>query len=163
MTATQDTAETTCSEIVNDERMILMGMLGEVNARLQRIVGAELEAEVGISMAWLEVLIRLRRSGEDRLTMSAVADQTVYTSGGVTRLVDRIEEAGFVQRINCPTDRRATYVALTDTGAEKLAEATACYLELIDRHVSSQLSPEERASLIAALTKLNGGATDCPS
>ena len=102
-----------CSSIVNDDRIVLMGLLTEVDARLQRVLGVELEAACGITLPWLEVLIRLRRSPAGRLTMSEVADQTVYTSGGTTRLVDRIEEAGLVQRVHCPTDRRTTFLELT--------------------------------------------------
>ena len=55
--------------------------------------------------------------------MSEVADQTVHTSGGTTRLVDRIEEAGLVGGSACPSDRRAIHVEMTEQGERALAEA----------------------------------------
>ena len=138
-----------------------MGLLTEANARLQRVHGAELERDCGLSLAWLEVLVRIRRSPEGRLTMSAVADQTVYTSGGTTRLVDRIEEAGLVRRVHCPTDRRTTFVELTDDGRTRLDAAMTFHLTHLEDHVTSELTDLERRTLIEALTKLNGGSSNC--
>jgi hypothetical protein len=86
-----------CPSVVNDDRLVLMGLLTEVTARLHRVLGQEMERDCGIPLAWFEVLVRLVRSPAGHLTMSEVADQTVYTSGGTTRLVDRIEEAGLVR------------------------------------------------------------------
>jgi DNA-binding MarR family transcriptional regulator len=143
--------------------MVLMGLLTEVSARLQRVLGSELEEECGISLAWLEVLVRIRRSPEGRLTMSAVADQTVYTSGGTTRLIDRIEEAGLVRRAHCPSDRRTTYVELTEGGILTLERATQSHLAHLEQHLTSRLTSPERAALIEILTKLNGGAQPCAS
>ena len=148
-----------CSSLVNDDRIVLMGLLTEVDARLQRVLGVELEAACGITLPWLEVLIRLRRSPAGRLTMSEVADQTVYTSGGTTRLVDRIEEAGLVQRVHCPTDRRTTFLELTPEGIRSLDIATSSHLEHLERYLTSQLTSSETATLISALTKLNGGVS----
>jgi len=51
--------------------------------------------------------------------MSALADQTALTGGGVTRLNDRMITAGLVQRDPCPTDRRISYAALTPAGRLK--------------------------------------------
>jgi DNA-binding MarR family transcriptional regulator len=159
MSTTATSSTLSCPSIVNDERMVLMGLLTEVDARLQRILGAELEHACGISLAWLEVLVRIRRSPEGRLTMSAVADQTVYTSGGTTRLIDRIEQAGLVRRAHCPSDRRTIYVELTDEGIAALDGATSHHLEHLEQHLTGVLSPAERATLIELLTKLNGKAS----
>jgi DNA-binding MarR family transcriptional regulator len=73
--------------------------------------------------AWFEVLVRLGRSEGGRLTMGALAEQISLTTGGVTRLIDRMESAGYVQRVPCQTDRRVLYATLTDAGRAKLDEA----------------------------------------
>ena len=152
-----------CPSVVNDERLVLMGLLTEVDGKLRRVLGAELEASCDLPLGWLEVLVRVVRSAESRLTMSEVAAQTVHTSGGTTRLVDRIEEAGLVRRAACPKDRRTTYVELTELGRRRLEEATMVHLEHLEEHLTSHLSTSERSVLISALTKLNGGPAACSS
>jgi len=163
-TTTADTsqrASSLCPTVANDERLVLMGLLTEVDGRLRRAAGAALEESCGLSLLSFEVLIRLLRSPEGRLTMSEIADQTVHTSGGTTRLVDRIEEAGLVRRVACPNDRRTTYVEMTDDGVAALESATAAHLEHLEEHLASKLTADERSVLIVALTKLNDGPATC--
>jgi DNA-binding MarR family transcriptional regulator len=99
--------------------------------------------------------LQLRRSPDGRLKMNEIADAIVHSSGGTTRLVDRIEEAGFVERQNCPSDRRAIHVAITVAGNTKLDEALTVHLEYLDESLAKQLTEDERATLAALLTKLN--------
>ena len=150
-----------CPKVANDERIMLVGLLAETAARLQRLLGSQLEESSGLPIAWYEVLVRIARSPEGRLTMSAVADQTVYTSGGTTRLVDRIEEAGLLQRAKCPNDRRTVFVELTEAGAVALASATDEHLSHIDAEVTSHLSAADQAVLIELLTRINQGPPSC--
>lgn len=151
-----------CPSVVNDQRLVLMGLLTEVTARLHRVLGQEMERDAGIPLAWFEVLVRIVRSPDARLTMSAVADQTVYTSGGITRLVDRIEEAGLVRRTRCPSDRRTTYVELTEEGNATLERATMLHLAHLDAHLTSLLGDQARSEMIDSLTAINGGPAQCP-
>ena len=87
--------------------------------------------------------------------MSEIADAIVHSSGGTTRLVDRIEEAGLVARQSCPSDRRAIHVAITDAGNAKLDQALNVHLEYLDDSLAKQLTEIERATLTTLLTKLN--------
>ena len=138
-----------------DEKVQLFGLLLETNARLSRSLGLELEAECELPLAWFDVLLQLRRSPEGRLKMNEIADAIVHSSGGTTRLVDRIEEAGLVERQNCPSARRAIHVAITDAGNAKLDEALNVHLEYLDESLAKQLTESERATLASLLTKLN--------
>jgi DNA-binding MarR family transcriptional regulator len=138
-----------------DEKVQLFGLLLETNARMSRSLGLELEAECELPLAWFDVLLQLRRSPDGRLKMNEIADAIVHSSGGTTRLVDRIEEAGFVERQNCPSDRRAIHVAITVAGNTKLDEALTVHLEYLDESLAKQLTEDERATLAALLTKLN--------
>ena len=108
-----------------DEKLALFGLLLDTNARLSRDFGAELEATCQISLAWFDVLLQLRNSDDGRLKMSQMADAIVHSTGGTTRLIDRLEEAGFVRREQCASDRRAIYVAITEAGSAKIEEALA--------------------------------------
>jgi DNA-binding MarR family transcriptional regulator len=146
---------------VHDERISLMGLLIEANGRLTRALGAELERECGLPLSFYDVLIRIGRSPVGRLTMSELAAQILLTSGGVTRLVDRMVESGYVERQSCPTDRRTVYVALTPAGGAKLADTTAVHVEGLERHLLGPLDEQDRAALRIALTKLVGPGPVC--
>ena len=95
--------------------------------------------------------------------MSELASQTVYSSGGTTRIVDRIERDGYVERFACPSDRRSVHVRLTESGTLVLGEALEVHAGHIDSYMTSKLSDEERVHLEAALRKLNGGPATCGS
>lgn len=152
-----------CPSVVDDERITLMGLLVESHARLTRVLGDELEAACGLPLTWYDVMIRLGRSPAGHLTMSQLAGEVSLTSGGITRLVDRMVAAGYLERSGCPTDRRSVYVALTPEGSRKLEEATAEHLRGLDRHLLAPLDEADRVSLAAALRKLRDSAQGCES
>src|SRR5208283_2244233 len=106
-----------------DEKVRLFGLLVETNARLSRSLGAELESACGLPLAWFAVLLQLRQAPEGRLKMTQIADAIVHSTGGTTRLVDRLEESGLVERRACPSDRRAIHVEITPAGNERLDHA----------------------------------------
>ncbi|MBW3666663.1 MAG: MarR family transcriptional regulator, partial [Actinobacteria bacterium] len=76
------------------------------------------------------------------------------TSGGATRLVDRLEEAGYVERIPCPTDRRISWARLTASGLAALVTATKVHLDDLDHNLTSQLSGEDMDNLDQVLSRL---------
>ena len=137
----------------DDALITTFGRLLEVQGRLERCLGADLEARVGLPHSWFEVLVRLARSPDGQLTMGVLAEQVTLTTGGVTRLIDRMEAAGYVQRVPCPTDRRVSYAALTDAGRAKLEEATPVHSANL-RSVFAAFSDEERQTLDALLDRL---------
>ena len=59
--------------------------------------------------------------------MGALAQQVALTTGGITRLLDRMIAAGLVERVPCPTDRRVYFAALTEQGRAKLEEAATVH------------------------------------
>ena len=95
-----------------DERVQLFALLLDTNARLSRSFANVLEAECGLPLAWFDVLMQLRRASTDRLKMSEIADAIVHSTGGTTRLVDRLVEAGYVERQDCPTAVSYTHLTL---------------------------------------------------
>ena len=139
-----------------DEKVQLFGLLLETNARLARSLGIELESSCELPLAWFDVLLQLRRTPDGRLKMNEIADAIVHSTGGTTRLIDRLEQARLVERQNCPNDRRAIHVAITDQGNTKLDEALAVHLEYLEVNLANRLSGDERHTLATLLTKLNG-------
>ncbi|MGY1883913.1 MarR family winged helix-turn-helix transcriptional regulator [Blastococcus sp. SYSU DS0753] len=141
----------------DDALITTFGRLLEVQSRLERRLGADLEARCNLPHAWFEVLVRLARSEGGRLTMGSLAEQISLTTGGVTRLIDRMESAGFVERIPFPTDRRVSHAALTDAGRAKLQEAAPVHAANL-RSTFAPLSDEDRATLDDLLDRLRAVA-----
>jgi MarR family transcriptional regulator, 2-MHQ and catechol-resistance regulon repressor len=157
-------ADNTCGLLgqIQDERIQLMGLLVRTHRRLSEQLGAELERAVGIPLVFFDVLIHVGGAPEGRLTMSNLSADVALTTGGVTRLVDRMVEAGLVARENCPSDRRSVYVVLTPDGRSTLERAVAEHIEGIDRHLMAPLTASDRAALEITLTKLLSQGQGCP-
>ncbi len=137
----------------DDALISTFGRLVEVQGRLERRLGADLENRCGLPHAWFEVLVRLARSAGGQLTMGALAEQVTLTTGGVTRLVDRMESAGLVERRPCLTDRRVSYTGITEAGRDKLAEAAAVHATNL-RAVFEGFTEQDRATLDGLLDRL---------
>jgi DNA-binding MarR family transcriptional regulator len=143
---------------IDDERLRLMGLLVLSHRRLTDLLGRELEQVVGIPLVWFDVLVHIGGAEEGRLTMSKLSTKVALTTGGVTRLVDRMVEAGLVSRRNCPSDRRSVHVVLTPQGQSTLGRAIGAHIEGIERHLMAPLDDKDRASLKVALSKLARGS-----
>ncbi len=144
---------------LNDQRFSSFGKLLEVQARLQKLLARQLEDAVGLPLTWFEVLLRIARSDDQVLTMSALAGQVVLTSGGVTRLIDRMTDEGLVERIPCPGDRRVNWIKLTKKGMATLDDAAAVHLDHLDEEFAGRLSKTEMEGLITALDTLHESLT----
>lgn len=139
---------------VDDPRIFTFGLLLEAHTQLTRQLDADLQDSVGISLQTFEVLLRISRSEWGRMTMSELASGVSLTTGGVTRLADRLEKDGLVQRVSCPSDRRVVWLALTDQGRETLTVALGHHLDSLERRVSSRISPKDTAVLNRVLDTL---------
>jgi DNA-binding MarR family transcriptional regulator len=144
----------------DDERLTVMGLLAETWAGLTALTAAQL-AEHGLGDMEFEVLLRLARSPEGRLRMTDLAAQTSLTSSGITRVVDRLVQAGSLSREACTIDRRTTYAVLSDAGRERLGAALPGHIELLERWVVGPLTPEALASFVECLRVLRDGVRPC--
>jgi DNA-binding MarR family transcriptional regulator len=136
-----------------------MGLIVRSHRLLTDRLGRELEQDVGIPLVFFDVLINVGAAPDGRVTMSRLSNDIALTTGGVTRLVDRMVEADLVERQACPNDRRSIHVILTPEGRAVLDRAIAAHIEGIDRHLMAHLSDKDRSNLATVLTKiLSGGA-----
>jgi len=143
---------------IDDERLHLMGLVVRTHRLLTDRLGRELEQDVGIPLVFFDVLINVGAAPEGRVTMSRLSNDIALTTGGVTRLVDRMVDAGLVERTACPSDRRSIHVVLTPEGRSVLDRAIAAHIEGIDRHLMAHLSDRDRANLATVLTKILAGS-----
>jgi len=156
-------AAAACDGLAGDERLALMRLLIGAHSRLNRVLGAELEESCGLPLTWFIAMVRLVRAPDARLTMTELSQELSVTSGGATRMVDRMVERGLVERQDCPSDRRAIYVSLTDAGSLAVSEATTIHLDGLDRHLFGPLDHDDRVALAIALEKLGTDPVDgCP-
>ena len=98
-------------------------------------------------------ILRILRGEGKPLPILEIASRTIAVVPGITGLIDRLEQAGFVNRLRCEKDRRVIYVALTDQALETLAELDEPLMGL-HRKVLDQLTQAELKELIGLLAKV---------
>src|SRR5213594_3958924 len=97
------------------ERLRAWRLYFESALALIDVLDAELERDAGIPMRWYDALVQLEETPHG-LRMNELAERILYSKSGFTRVVDRMEEAGLVQRVRPDDDRRSILVVLTDHG-----------------------------------------------
>jgi len=113
-------------------------------------------------LSWFEMLSAVKRSPTGRPRMSELAEWLTLSRGGITKLVDRLQDAGYLQRVSCAEDRRALQAELTAAGERMLEEMQSVYEAELQRHLV-MLSPEEAELITAALQKVTGSTCDAAS
>ncbi|MFJ9895943.1 MarR family winged helix-turn-helix transcriptional regulator [Streptomyces sp. NPDC091280] len=151
---------TTSEEAASNPLVLAFGRLQGAANRLAYILGRSLEQECGISHLMFEVLLILGRAGDPGLSMRAIAQEQVLTTGGATRLVDRMEAAGLVERAEDPGDRRGRLVRLTTLGEETTVRASRLHAENVRRYFLAPLPAEDRERFAEDLRILSHAARD---
>ncbi|MEU6742337.1 MarR family winged helix-turn-helix transcriptional regulator [Streptosporangium sandarakinum] len=134
----------------------LWRMLQRAQARITRALEAELLVGHDLALASYDVLTRLAEAPGRRLRMNDLADRVLLSRSGLTRLVDRLQRDGLVEREACPDDARGLFAVLTDDGAVRLAEATPTYLRGVRVHLLGALGADELRRCAAVLAELAG-------
>ena len=127
--------------------------------QLMSVLERELQAGAGITLSQYDVLLRLAQAREGRLTMSELAGAVLYSTGGLTRLFERMRRAGLVRREPSEADRRVIYATLTDAGMERLRAASAVHLDGVRRHFGAVLADGEADAVAAFLGRLRTCST----
>jgi DNA-binding MarR family transcriptional regulator len=119
-----------------------------------QICFARLLREHGLTPSQYNVLRILRGEGKP-LPILEIAGRTITVVPGITGLIDRLERAGFVNRVRCAEDRRVIYVALADKGTAALS-ALDEPMAALHRRLLGHLSQAELRELIRLLEKVRG-------
>jgi DNA-binding MarR family transcriptional regulator len=91
--------------------------------------------------------------------MSELAEWLTLSRGGITKLVDRLQAAGLLERVSCTEDRRSLQAELTPAGERMLEEMQGIYVAEVERHLSA-LSAEEADLVATALGKVTESTCD---
>lgn len=142
-------------ELSSDERTAWLGLLDVYN-RVVKELDQELEREYGLSLSTFSVLATLTRSPEGRLRMSELADRVLISRPGMTRLIERLERAGLVERSHGEADSRQVFAAITERGLDRLGEATESHFDGVRSRFFDKLSATQTRALASAWLKLLG-------
>jgi DNA-binding MarR family transcriptional regulator len=130
------------------------------HSAITRELEAQLMGAHGLTLSDYDVLVQLARAPEHKMRNIELAKAIVLTRSGVTRLVDGLERDGLVARASCPSDKRGSFVKLTDEGRHRLREAADTHLNWVRELFLERIGPDGRAALDELLGKLPGGG-DC--
>jgi MarR family transcriptional regulator, 2-MHQ and catechol-resistance regulon repressor len=139
--------------LVHDPRLVAAGLLHEAQAGFRANVEPELLLH-GLAPSSFEVLVRLARAADGQLRMSELATECGLSNSGLTRVIDRMVEPGWVERRQDPKDRRVYRAALTPEGVSMLDRVLPEHVATVERTITGVLDPDELATLTRALAKV---------
>lgn len=114
----------------------------------------ELDDEEGLPLTWYDVLVQLSEADDHRLRMHDLAGRVLVSQSGLTRLVDRMEDAGLIERVRCAEDGRGLFAVLTDSGLETLRRTYPTHLRGVRTWFADLLSDEEAVLLAGVLERI---------
>lgn len=134
--------------------VVAFGMLLHAQARLIGAVAADLKSDSGFSISEFDILLRLATAPEGQLRPSELAASADLTTGGCTRLLDRLERDDVIRRDRHPTDRRGYVVVLTESGAQQLKAALPNHLQGLQRHFIDLFDADELQNLTTYMERI---------
>jgi DNA-binding MarR family transcriptional regulator len=130
------------------------------HATLTRRMDANLQGVHGLTINDYEVLLALARAEDRRMRRVDLAGHVLLTQSGITRLLHGLERAGLVERADCPTDGRVVYAQLTDSGYDRLREASSTHVDDIRSLFAARFSSGELDTLGDLLGRLLAGSDE---
>ncbi|MFC4857389.1 MarR family winged helix-turn-helix transcriptional regulator [Actinophytocola glycyrrhizae] len=144
-------------------RSYLSATLGLADA-----LARQLQRDAGMPHAYYEILVALSEAPDRTLRMSELAGVRNSSRSRLSHAVARLEEAGWVCRRDCPTDKRGSYAMLTDAGFAALDAAAPGHVTEVRERLFDQLTPEQVEQLGEISRAIQRGlgtppAVTCPS
>jgi DNA-binding MarR family transcriptional regulator len=123
--------------------------------RTQQAVLAAVEADLKVAgfppLAWYDILLELRRAGPDGLRPMEFEDRLLLAQHNVSRLLDRMEKAGYITRAAHERDGRGQRIHATGAGLDLQKRMWPVYGAAIERHLGAKLANDDEASTLAQL------------
>ena len=112
---------------MNEEQLATWRAFLRAHSSMLRRISLDLEEAELPPLPWYDVLAALRDAPETRMRQVELAERVLLSNSGMSRLLDRIEKAGMVERVTCPGDRRSFHIQLTGEGEEMLERMWPVY------------------------------------
>ena len=124
------------------------------HAAVTRQFNAELQATHGLTLSDFDVMAQLARAPEYALKRVELSERVLLTPSGLTRLLNGLERAGYVDKRECAEDARVTYAVLTDEGQKKFREAARTHRASIRALLTERFEQDELETLASLLGRL---------
>jgi DNA-binding MarR family transcriptional regulator len=128
------------------------------------VLVSEVEARLSAAglplLSWYDVLWALERADGYRLRMSELAQMTVLSRSNLTRLVDRLESAGFAKRAQSEQDRRGAFAVVTTEGRAIRRKMWQIYSIAIKELFEDHIESSEAAQIGNAFRRILNGARE---
>lgn len=138
-----------------------LGHLVGAHASVTRKLSAQLLEEHGLTLSEYEVLFLLAREPDHAMRRIDLSREVRLSPSGITRMLNRMEATGLVEKGACSSDARVTYAVLTDAGMEKLRECAPGHYAAVERLIRERLTDDEIESLNVLLGRLSDLDDDC--
>jgi DNA-binding MarR family transcriptional regulator len=138
----------------DDEIVTWWGLVIEGYVATQDKLMGEIAERFGLAPASFDILLRLVRTPGYQLPMTRLANEAALSSGGFTKVADRLAAAGLIVRRPSPHDRRVTYACLSEHGRGVAEKARRACAEILRRRVLEPLGPEASKALAEAMRTL---------
>jgi DNA-binding MarR family transcriptional regulator len=139
----------------DDWRLAAWRSFLRTHTHLLRRLEQGLQAQGKIAIGTYDVLVQLAEAPEHRLRMSELAEAVLLSRSGLTRLVDRLQNEGLVQRQPDPDDARGMFTVLTEQGRGALRDAAGVHLAQVSELVLDRLTDAELRELQQLMLKLD--------
>lgn len=153
------------SQVLSEQSSAIRAFVALIrtHAAVTRQLNAQLTRDHGLTINDYEVLLRLSRAEGRRMRRVDLAGEVLLTASGITRLLDGLERAGFVERASCDSDRRVVYAVLTDAGRDKLRSASTSHVAQVEELFAARLDESEQADFASLLERvaLEESDADC--
>jgi DNA-binding MarR family transcriptional regulator len=148
------------SEKLDTQQLTVWRLFITAHAILIDTIDGELARAGCVPLHWYDVLIELYEAPERRLRMSELARKVVLSKSGLTRLVDKLENAGLLHRAAAESDGRGAFAVITDAGIAALRQAWPVYADGIQSHFAAYMNEDEAAQLTSVFTRVLDGLAE---
>jgi DNA-binding MarR family transcriptional regulator len=142
--------------VLEGQRLATWTRFLKAHSAISRQLERDLAAGHALTLSDYDVLLQLSHAPDQRLRPVEIARAVLLTRSGITRLIQGLERAGYVERMECPGDARGFLVALTPPGLELVRRARTTHLERVAELFSDRYSDDELETLAELLERLPG-------
>lgn len=129
-----------------------------------RMVYSEIERQLqrdsGMPSTYFEIMVSLSEAPDRTLRMSELADRSRFSRSRLSHAVARMEQVGWVERRDCPSDKRGAFAVLTEAGFAALADAAPGHVEQVRSLLFDVLSEEQVTRLGEICAELRKAGPD---
>jgi DNA-binding MarR family transcriptional regulator len=138
------------------EQLVWRGFLTATGSFMEHL-DRQMQRDSGMPLAYFEILAVLSEMPDRSLRMSELAAMCRSSRSRLSHAVSRLEEAGWVRRRACESDKRGAFAELTDAGFKVLEQAAPGHVNTVREHLFDVLTEEQLDQLDHITAAINKG------